>query len=108
MGTIGDKMRSNFSNKTFIISLSNYQQINWNKTYSYKRFVNKQARILEVFKEKTMKKYVLSILTIALATIAFAPVASASGQTSLRGLAAEKGRPVTVGELIQHNRDYRD
>ncbi|MGG6239334.1 hypothetical protein [Leptolyngbya sp. KIOST-1] len=54
-----------------------------------------------------MKKYVLSALTIALATIAFAPVASASSQTNLRGLAAEKGRPVTMSELIQHNRDYR-
>lgn len=55
-----------------------------------------------------MKKYFLSVLTIALATVAFAPVASASGQTSLRGLAAEKGMPVTVGELVRHNRDYRD
>lgn len=58
-----------------------------------------------------MKKYALSALTVALAITAMAsaaPLASASGQTSLRGLAAEKGRPVTIGELIQHNRDYRD
>lgn len=56
-----------------------------------------------------MKKYAFSILAIALASATLAPVASASGQTSLRDLSADMNGDgvVTLGELKQHNMDYR-
>lgn len=56
-----------------------------------------------------MKKYALSVLAIALASAAFAPVASASGQTSLRDLSADRNGDgvVTLVELKYHNMESR-
>lgn len=56
-----------------------------------------------------MKKYALSMLAIVLASAVLAPVASASGQTSLRNLSADRNGDgvVTLSELIEHNRDSR-
>ena len=52
-----------------------------------------------------MKKYFLSVLTIAMASMVLAPVASASGQTSLNDLSADLNGDgiVTLGELRFHN-----
>lgn len=56
-----------------------------------------------------MKKYFLSVLTIAMASMVLAPVASASGQTSLNDLSADLNGDgtVTLGELRFHNSEYR-
>ncbi|MGB3138692.1 MAG: hypothetical protein WBB18_17915 [Nodosilinea sp.] len=55
-----------------------------------------------------MKRALFSGLTILLSTLAMASAASA-GQTSLNDLAADINGDgvVTIGELIQYNRDER-
>lgn len=55
-----------------------------------------------------MKRYLLSGLTIVLSTLAMVSVANA-GQTHLNDLAADHNGDgvVTIGELINYNRDQR-
>ncbi len=56
-----------------------------------------------------MKRYAFSMLAIALASAALAPVANASGQTSLRNLSADRNGDgvVTLVELKYHNMESR-
>lgn len=57
-----------------------------------------------------MKRYILSGLTLTLATLAIAPTAMASGgQTTLHDPAADLNGDgvVTIGELVMHNRAQR-
>ncbi|MBW4484523.1 MAG: hypothetical protein KME14_18480 [Tildeniella torsiva UHER 1998/13D] len=56
-----------------------------------------------------MKRYLLSGLTIVLSTLAMVSAAQA-GQTHLNDLAADRNGDgvVTIGELINYNRDQRD
>ena len=55
-----------------------------------------------------MQRFALSTLTLVLATLAFAPLASAR-QTSLHNLSADFNGDgvVTIGELVDYNRAQR-
>lgn len=55
-----------------------------------------------------MKRLIISGLTLALSTLAMASAANA-GQTHLKDLAADLNGDgvVSIGELIQYNRDQR-
>ncbi|PSR19210.1 hypothetical protein C8255_03510 [filamentous cyanobacterium CCP3] len=66
-------------------------------------------RNLVAFIENKMKKYFLSVLTIAMASMVLSPVASASGQTNLNDLSADLNGDgiVSLGELRFHNAEYR-
>ncbi|TVP68522.1 MAG: hypothetical protein EA342_05750 [Leptolyngbya sp. LCM1.Bin17] len=57
-----------------------------------------------------MKRYILSGLTLTLATLAIAPTAMASGgQTTLHDSAADLSGDgtVSIGELVRYNRAQR-